>query len=376
MQYNLANPTPFFDTVVDLTCWYPLNQEHIEEAGEGWDTEPETYLGNGPFQLAEYSSKDRIILEPAETHRMTDEIFWDRIEFYMIESQVTELQAFRTGELDITNKVSLPEVPYWKEQPEWNPGPTFGTYYVSFNNAEAPFDDARVRKAFNLCIDRELITDRLLQRGEIPSEGLIPHSLQSPRGGAYRDYAGDMIPDQDIERARQLLAEAGYGEDNQFPAVEYIYDTSEDHKVIAEQLQAMWRDALGVDVELRNVEWGVRLERGRQGRFDLIRNGWYGDYLDAMTFLELFVTGNNLNDPKFSSDRYDELIQAARSEEDAAEREDLLVEAERLLIEEEAAIAPLFTYAYPVLIQTGIEGVIRNATGDIHYLWARRTGAE
>lgn len=373
LRFELENPTPFFNTVVDLTVWYPAHKPTIEEHGDSWSLNPETYIGNGPFRLVEVSANDRIVMEPAETYWDAENIWWKRVEFTMIESLTTEAQAFRTGELDITNTVALPEVTQWQSKPEWNTAPTFGTYYLSINTQQPPFDDARVRRAFQIAVDRKLLTERVLKRGDVPAEGIIPNSLNSPRGGTFREHSGDLIGAHNVEEARRLIREAGYNEDNPLPDIEYIYNTAEDHKIVAEQLQAMWNEAFGIDVRLQNVEWGVLLQRGRAGDYQVMRSGWFGDYLDAMTFMELYETGNSLNYPQYENPEYDELVAGAREETDPVKREDMMIEAEHLVIREDAAICPLFYYAFPMLIKTDIEGIVRNATGDLHYQKARRT---
>lgn len=372
LVYTLSHPTPFFPSVVDLTCWYPLHRKTIEEHGEAWHQSPRTYVGNGPFKLELNANRDRIVLAKADTYWDRESINWNRVVFYMIESLPTEAAAFETGEIDVTNKVSLGDIDKWKVRPEWNDVANFGTYYVSFQNQRPPFNDARVRKAFSLAIDRKVLTDRLLRRGEIPSQGMIPDFLPSARGGTWREHAGDFVGGANIEEARRLFAEAGFGPGNPFPTLEYLYDSADDHRLVGEQLQAMWKEAFGVDIRLQPVEWGVRLERGRTGDFMVKRNGWYGDYLDAMTFLELFTTDNQFNRERMRNARYDELIAAARAEIDAVKREDLMIEAERILVEEECANAPLFTYALPILVGTDIVGLERNVLGDVHYQRARR----
>ncbi len=370
---EMENSTPYFLSVLDNSIFLPINRRVVESAEAGqWTMKEETLIGNGAFRMKEYRPKDRAIIEKADTYWNKDKITWNDVTFYFIESLQTELQAFESGDIDITNKVSLGEVSRWKDKPEWREVTNFGTYYIGFQNKVKPFDDARVRKAFSLAIDRKLIIDRVLRRGETLSGGLIPESLPSPKGGYYVDHRGDFIGGQDIEEARRLVAEAGYNEENPLPPLEYIYDTAEDHKLIGEQMQAMWKEAFGVDVRLQPVEWGVRLERGAQGDFMICRNGWYGDYLDAMTFMELFETDSPFNRPRFFNDRYDELVAAARREQDLSKREDLFIEAERILVEEECGIAPMFTYALPILVRTDIEGLERNMFGDMYYHQARR----
>ncbi len=371
LVYELANPTPFFLTVVDHTAWYPIHRGTVENNGEAWSIKPETYNGNGAFRLAEYRSRDTITLERVPDYWDAENVFWENVDFKMIEELPTETQAFRTGEIDVTNKISLPEIEYWKSQPEWNMTTTFGTYYLSFNTTTPPLDDVYMRKALVKAIDRELIVDRVLGRGEVVSQGIIPENLSSPQGGTYREQAGDLMGTFDIEEARKLFEQSKYTAED-FPKTIYTYDTADDHKIIAEQLQAMWKEAFDIDIELQNVEWGVRLEKGNTGDFQILRNGWYGDYLDAMTFLELYVTGNQFNRPRHNDERYNNLVEQARAEGDSAAREELLIKAEKILIEENMPIAPLFTYAQPILVQKDIMGLVRNAVGNIDYRRAYR----
>lgn len=378
LRFRLVGPTPFFPTVVDLTCFYPLREDLITEYGADWALSPETLVGNGAFRLTDIRPNDRYVAIPAETWWDRDALFWETVEFYFITSIATEEAAFRSGSIDITNKVNLATVDEWRNSPAWTNALNFGSYYLAINTGRPPFDDVRVRRAFQISVDRELITNQVLRRGETPLRGIVPDWFPSATGeGTFRDRAGDLVGAPDPAAARALLTEAGYTADNPLPTIEYTYDnTGEDHKLVAEQLQAMWREALGADVRLQQVEWGVRLQRGRDGAFQVLRNGWYGDYLDPMTFLELFETGNAFNRPRHHDERYDELLARARREADPATREDLLAEAERIVVRDNAAIIPLHVYALPMLIQPNIEGVIRNATGDVHWLRARRVGGE
>lgn len=209
LVYTLAAPTTYFDTVIDLVCWYPIHPPTVKTNPDSWYLNEETFIGNGPFILDRYNSRDRAILKKSPTYWDKDSIYWETIEFWMIESLSTSNQAFQSGDIDITHKVSLADVNYWKDKPEWNTSPSFGTYYISINTTAPPFDDVRVRKAFSMVIDREFMVNNLTRRGEIASKGLIPGSLPSPRGGSYRDHAPDYIGGKNIEKARQLLAESG-----------------------------------------------------------------------------------------------------------------------------------------------------------------------
>lgn len=372
LRLELVGPTPFFDSLVDLSPWYPVHRPTVEKYGLGWDTKPEQYVGNGPFKIVAYRSKDRIEAVKSPTYWDRENIHWEKVTYFMIESLPTEDRAFMTGDLDITGKVDLARMDFWRSRPEFRGVPIFGTYYITFNNQRPPFNDARVRQAFSMVIDRDLLVNKVTRRGDTVVGGLVPDWLPSVQGGTWRDHAGPLQPPRDIQKAKALLAEAGYPDPSRMPQIEYMYDVSEEHKQIGEQLQNMWRSALGVDVRLQQVDWSIRLQNGRSGNFQILRTGWYGDYMDAMTFIEIFETGNGINNAQFSNPRYDEIVRAVRREGDAVARERLMAEAERILIQESSAIAPLFVYSMPVLIRTDIEGVELNPTGDIIYYRARR----
>jgi oligopeptide transport system substrate-binding protein len=369
----LENPTPFFGSVIHMFSWLPVHRKTVEQHGALWWRDPATYVGNGPFRMTGYSPRDKITVSKADTYWDRDSIFFETIIYRTIESETTEDAAFRTGDLDITNSIAIPELPYWRSRPEYYDRLMFGTYYVGFNCSKPPFDDVRVRRAFSMAIDRKLLVERVTRRNEPISQGIVPRGLPSPQGGDYRDQAGDYVPGYDRERARQLLSEAGYGRgQKRFPQIEYLYNTKDEHKVIGEMLQFLWRDALGLDVRLQNVEWGVWLTRTLAAEYDFSRMSWYGDYLDAMTFLELFESTNSQNTSQWKDPYYDSLLRQARLESDAVAREKLLIEAERYLIDEQCVAAPLFTYVNPVLIQPDVKGVHRNALGGLMYTRARR----
>ncbi|MBI1292312.1 hypothetical protein GC173_13910, partial [bacterium] len=306
-------------------------------------------------------------------HWDKDAIFWDSIELYMITDTSTENAAFRNGELDITQTVQISELEYWRNRPEYNSPGGLASYYVLYNTEAEPFTDARVRRAFSLAIDRELITERVTRRGEKPSRGLIPASLVSAKGGTWGTDYPALLGKQDLAEARRLMKEAGYGEGGKpLPPIEYSYTTSEEHKMIGEQLQAMWREAFGVDVRLQNMENAVLQTRFERGEFQMARSSWVADYPDAINFLEIYITGSTYNRGGIKNARLDELIAQAGQETDAIKRDQLLVEAERIAVIEEAAIAPIYDYTFSILISDTLEGAGVNNLAWINFVRARR----
>jgi oligopeptide transport system substrate-binding protein len=371
--YTLAQAAPYFLTVLQFTAWLPLHRPTIESAGPGWFLKPETFVGNGPFRMEQYRPGDRIVMRKADTYWDRDRIWWDDVHVYLISSETTENAAFLTGDLDATSGVAVAEVDKWRGKPEFRSVPTFGTQYVAFNTTVAPFNDRRVRRAFSLAINRTLLTQQVTRRGEIVPRGIVPTSLASVvEGQSYRDRAGNFVGRTDVEEARRLLAEAGFADPKTLPQIEYLYNTREDNKLIAEQLQSMWNRAFGIDVRLSNKEWGVVSAALVSGDFMCARATWFGDYVDALAFLEIFETGNSKNAPKFSNPEFDALVESARRETDPLKREDMLIAAERLLIQDEAVVAPIYHYVSPMLVRTDLIDFGANTLNNLVWIHSRR----
>lgn len=371
LVYHLAHPTPHFPSVLQLFTWLPLHRPTIEAHGDRWATTPETFTGNGPYRLTTNQFGQMSAGRKATTHHSAGGLHWERVEFHYIQSETTANTAFLRGDIDVSITVPLPEIDYWRGRPEFSLKNVFGTLFLIYNTEVEPFDDARVRRALNMTINRRLLTAQVTRRNEPVSEGLVPRGFPSAKGGDYRDHAGNLIGPRDVETARALLADAGYPEGRGFPSAAYLFETSEQQRMLAEQIQAMWRRALNIDVRLQNVEWGVLLSRTRQGDFQLARLGWYGDYLDPMSFLELFTSDNPQNRPGYRNPDYDGLIDRARHEANPERREELMAEAERLLIERDAVVCPLFTYSVPTLARADLEGIGRTMTGSLIWLHSR-----
>src|SRR5690606_23661267 len=177
---------PYFDTMLNHSLWFPLHQKTIEKYGDAW-IKPENYVGNGPYKLVEYRTKDRVVLQRADTHYDADKMKLRELQFLMIEEGNTEMAAFLSGTLHVTDLMPHREAPKWKNDPAFQTSPMIGTYFISFNQTEPPFNDVHLRKAFSKSINRQMIVDNIVRRGEISSTGYIPHGMIMPNGKDYRD---------------------------------------------------------------------------------------------------------------------------------------------------------------------------------------------
>lgn len=366
LEIRLVSPAPFFPSLVNHPSWHPLHEETIQAHGERWWMTPDTFVGNGPFVLAENRPKERIALTRRTTYWDAGNVKLEEIVFMQIEDDSSEIAAFEAGDIDLVLSVPNREADYWMGRPEFQRLPSLATTYLIFNTRIPPFDDVNVRKAFSLASNRSLLCERVTRLGETPALGIVPPGMTLPDGSDYRDIAPQLIDSsghmENTSKAKKLLAKSGNGK---LPRIEFMFSTAGINRDICEMLQSRWKADLGVEVELDNQEWGQVVNRMRSGEFVLTRLSWYGDYLDPMTFLENFESETIQNYGGWKNARYDELLDAARNEANPARRLESYVAAERLLVEEEVAVAPLFHHVSAILLRPGFKNVWLTPSGNM-----------
>ena len=136
-----------------------------------------------------------------------------------------------------------------------------------------------------------------------------------------------------------------------------MYNNDAEHKAVAEALQYMWEDVLGVKVKLNNQDWNAFIDTRKKGNYQIARHGWIGDYNDPITFLDMWVTNTGNNDAKYSNKEYDKLIKEARSTSDLKKHMELLHQAEDKLIGEDYAICPLYFYTQKYMLAKDVKGM-------------------
>ncbi len=386
---ELEAPTPYF---LDITSFYPalpVPQHVVEAHGGAWFL-PETVVSNGPFVLETWLVNDRIRLKRNQRYWGRAEVLAESIEALPTENATTSLNLYLTGQVHWLPSPNYPLdlVDQLKARPDFYRHASFTTYYYRFNTRRKPLDDVRVREALNLAIDREVITREVLGLGQLPATRFVP-----PGVPGYEPPPTHIR--LDVERARQLLAEAGYPEGRGFPSIGILYNTLEAHKKIAEVVSDQLARNLGIQVVAYNQEWQSYLATQRTRNYDLARATWIGDYLDPNTFLDMWVTNGGNNQTGFSSPKYDAIIRAAANMEGFAEqggallaqlrgraeieallaqrkasselserralldraRMKLLAEAEAILVQEEFPVMPLYFYVEAGMIAPGLRGI-------------------
>jgi oligopeptide transport system substrate-binding protein len=347
LQVTLRAPTPYFLFLTAFYTLYPVPRRAIEAHGTDW-VKPGKIVSNGPFRLASWVPQRELVLERNPAHWDAATVRLQRVVFLPTDDVNTAYKQFQAGESDWIPTVPPAQIDAAKRRPEYYVTPYLGTYYFRFNVTRSPTSDVRVRKALSMAVDREALTKFVTKAGEIPTSSFVPVNMPG--------YEGITAPGFDPTAAKKLLADAGYPGGRGFPKTELLYNTNELHRVITQAIQQMWKEHLGVDVELVNVEWKVYLDRQRKLDYQISRAGWIGDYVDPNTFLDMWVTGGGNNQTGWSSKRYDDLIARAGRTLDPKERMRLFNEAERLLVVDELPIMPLYTYVNKGMLSRRVRG--------------------
>jgi len=377
LDVTLRQPTPYFLDLCAFYPFFPVSRTAIERAQERWPSswriewlKPEHLVSNGPYRVAFRRVNDRIRLEKSPSYWDADRIAFDTIDLLAVDHLGTSLNLYLTGEVDWIDRPIAGVIPRLLPREDFNPAPYLGSYFYRVNVNEPPFDDVRVRRALALTIDRRAVCERITKSGERPSYSIVPRSLAGYTGGEMRRSTSEATYEEnfakDLEEAKRLLTEAGYGEGGgEFPTFEILYNTDQTHKDIAEVLADSWSKQLGINAKTLNQEWKVYLDSQRSLDFQISRSAWIGDYLDANSFLDMWMTGNENNRTGWGNARYDELIRAAASEPDVAARQRLFDEAETILMEE-LPVLPIYDYTSRNLANPRLGGFAGNAL-DEHF---------
>jgi len=349
---ELASPAPYFLSVLTMPIAFPAWPAEI--ADESRFANPDMFVGNGPFVLDDWQPGHRISLRKNKRFREANSVRIDMVEYYAINDLLTELNMYRAGELDITASVPGANVEKLRANrpSELRIAPRLAIYYLAFDLSEAPLDDLALRQALSMAIDRTALT-QVIGRGEQPAFGLVPDGV---RGYTPSRYAWETLTNPERqEQARRMYANSPHSA-NDALRLKLSYDTGDIHERIALAVSSMWRDVLGIDVELDKREWKYFLEtRGKRDEWQIMRFAWTGDYDHASTFTDILLSTSPQNLPGYASSRFDSLIAAATAEQDVDVQARLLASAESTMLDD-YPIAPLYFYVSKHLVGPGVRG--------------------
>ena len=338
LKVTLARPTPYFLDLCAFPTLYPVRVDLIARYGDDW-VKPSRLVGNGGFVLEDWRINDSIRLKKNPLYWDAPHVQLRSVNVLPISKANVAYNFYAAGQADlIMDKGLAPPslLDALKPRPDFHAAPFLGTFFLRFNCAKGPFTDSRVRKAFSMAIDRKRITDKITRAGESSALSFVPPGIPG--------YSAPSGLTENSTAAARLLAEAGYPGGKGFPLTTYLYSEGELNEGVAIELQSMWKEALGVSIQLARQEWKVYLNSLGSLDFGIARSSWVGDYPDPNTFLDLFLSESGNNRTGWRSPRYDDLIHQAASETDPEIRFSILKKAEEYLIREGVPIAPLFFY--------------------------------
>ncbi|MDH3305026.1 MAG: peptide ABC transporter substrate-binding protein [Gammaproteobacteria bacterium] len=361
LEIRLAQPAPQLLSVLAMPIAFPT---HYSAVARRAFSNPDAFVGNGAYSLIAHNIGGL-------TRLRRNPMYWDagsvgvkEVVYLPIVDPGTELNMYRAGELDITNTVPPEHVRLLqKERPdELRIAPSLALYYLAFDLSEPPFDNALLRQALTLAIDRQQLVS-LIGRGEQPAFGIVPHGVAGHVGSEFGWRA--LSDEERLRRARALYQEAGYGKDAPL-AVKYTYDAGDIHEKVALAVSSMWRETLGVEVTLDKREWQYFLQtRDRRTEWQIMRFAWFGDYNHVSTFTNIFRSGDPQNLPAYANPDYDRLLAAASAESDSSRRAAYMTQAESILLADHP-IAPLYFFVSKHLVRPGIAGFENNVLDRHH----------
>lgn len=372
---TLSAPCSYFGSLAAFATLSPVQQATVEANGDKWAVSADTYVSNGPFYVTEWVPGSYILMSKNPNYWNAAAIKLDGIKFNLIEDSNAAYSAYQTGEVLMIKDVPTEEIPSLEGNGEFHVEPIIGTYYINLNITEDVFKDAKVRQALSLAIDREYVANTLMQGTYSPAGNFMGPGWIDTDGKEFIDNANGGKPyidnsdyEGNLEKAKKLLAEAGYPDGAGFPNISYTTNEAGYHKVVAEYLQQAWAE-IGVNLEVKIVEWSSFTSMRRAQDYDVARNGWVGDYSDPSNMLDLMYSSNGNNDGKYSSKAYDAAMDISRTTLDDAERSKAMHDAEDILMKDAGCI-PLAYYNDFWLQSDKITGSWHSAYGYWHFMYA------
>ena len=352
LEVRLEQPLPYFPEMTTYATFFPVHRATVETHGIQW-TKPENMVSNGAYVLTEHA--------PNEFHsRERNPLYWnnkatiiEKVIGRVVNDENQALTRYFADELDYTG-IPTGQYPNLKEEypDEATSVPVLCTYYYAINHTDSgnpALKDVRIRKALSYALDRDLIVNQVLKGGQYPAYNFT-HRATAGFETPEIDYAKMQQSELDSE-AKKLMEAAGYGPGNAL-RLKLIYNTSESHKQIATVVSQLWKQKLGVEIELENFEWKTYLDIRRTQQFDVARSGWCGDYNEASTFLDLMTSASTSNSGRFSNAEVDRLMKESKTLSDPQENYTKV----ELILADEMALIPIYHYTSVFMLKPQVKG--------------------
>ena len=352
---ELSSPCVYFDKIITHASMAPVKKDVVDANGDQWALAPETYISNGPLKMIEWVPGSHMTFAKNENYWNADKVTLNSLKFVLMEDSNAAYSAYQTGEVQMIKDIPTEEIPSLQDSPDYHLDPRLATSYTIFNTQKAPFDDAKVRMALSLAVDREYVANTLMIGTVAPATNFVGPGISDAEAGSSfeevtrKNNGGDFFNvnnyEADLEKAKELLAEAGYPNGEGFPIIEYM------------------------TMDIKIVEWSTFTPTRRAGDFEICRGGWVYDYDDPSNMLNLLASTSGNNDGKYSNPEVDKLLEEARSTADKAEHYEKLHAAENLIMED-AAVSPLVYSSDFYLQNPKLKGTWHSPYGYWYFMYA------
>ncbi len=376
IEIKLIEPTPYFLELLAHPTYMPVRKDIID-GNQDWATNPETYISNGPYQLKSWTHDSEMDYVKNQNYYDLDKLGPDEIKFKLMSDDNAILSAYENGEILFADSMPQRDIDAWKDSNEFFSETQLGTNFIELNTKVEPFDDPKVRKALSLVIDRNLIAQQKGKFGELPATAFVSTGIRDADiSKKFREVGGDYYSvakkeyRNNVAEAKKLLTEAGYPDGEGFPKIEYTYDEDLLHNDIAQALQKMWKEQLGIETSLLPQESSELLETKNSGNFQVISDSWVADYNDPISFIDKWTTTSENNDADWSNAKYDELVNEIKLSNDNEERFAKMHEAEDILMEEMPVI-PIFYDEDLYLKRPNLEGFYTSPLGLRYFMYTK-----
>ena len=366
LEVVLNNPTPYFVNLTAANNFAPVKKEAVESA-EAWTKSADTYVCNGPFMMAEIKPQEGYSLVKNPNYVFADTVALDGVEMIFIEQAEAALSAYNAGDVDAMSGKSIETqaMTQYDGSEELHSYDLIGTSYYDFN-CEKEYMTKEVRKALAMAISRDTINQVAVPSKPKSAYAFVPYGIPyAEETEDFRTKVGNDMIIEDVEAAKQLLADAGYPGGEGLPTLQLIITNTKENKDKAQILQAVWKENLGVNVEIVTFESKVYWDEHGAGNFDVAFDGWTGDYPDPNTNLSIFNKSRMEKECRWRSEealRYNDLLEEAATLADNNARMDLFVEMEQILMDE-MPVMPVYFRNTMALVKPHVQGFTCDNSG-------------
>lgn len=364
LEVRLINPTPNFYNIVSLGAYFPINS-NIAEKNPDWANEVSNqYTSNGSFQLSEWSHDNKIVLEKNKSYWDANMVKLEKISMHMVNDPAKELSLYEKGDLDLINSpiesVMIDDELFYTQS-------IAGTYSFKLNTKTEPFSNENIRKSLALAINRQVIVDNMKDRKMIPAMAAVhPEIFSENKKGYFQDH--------DVKKAQEYLQigleELGYKGVSELPAITLSVTNNETDVGIAQSIQRMWTENLGVKVTLDRSDWNIQNEKIQALNYEVALLKTLSSFSEPVNVLELFSHANTSNNGAgWQNEEFENLLKQSKIETDTNKRLELLKKAEELLVDE-MPIIPIYFFTDEVIQSKKVNNVAFPYPGQIQLKWA------